>query len=108
MRYFDLVVRFVAGIALIPMSLLVLFMAIMVGDSPRSGPLPSIVVLAFGSFIGLVISLSCICPEKLEAKLKPYIPLSWVAARAPAYLFAAPGLYYGGRFLAGIAVNLIR
>ena len=108
MRYVDLVVRFIAGVSLIPLTLFMLFMATMAGDSPHSGPLPSIIVLVIGSFVTLAIGFSCVAPNKLEAKLKPYIPLSRIMARAPAYLYAAPGLYYGGHFVAGIVANLIK
>lgn len=106
--YADLTIRIAAGVALIPLAIATVFLAIMAGDSPRSGPIPSIIVLAIGACLLLVLWQSCAHPDRVAKKLEPY--LGWFATwvvRAPAYFYAPFGLYYGSRFVAGILKNLL-
>jgi hypothetical protein len=104
MRYIDLLIRFIAAVSLIPLALLTIFLAIMSGDSPHSGPLPFLIVLAAGGAVTCLIGASCITPDALAARLERYVPYARYIVRVPAYLFAPFGLYFGSRLILGIHV----
>ena len=107
-RHVDALIRLLAGISLVPFALLTLFLAIMAGDAPGSGPLPSVIVLSAGACIIGVLGLSCAFPDHVAGKLERYVCHARWIVRAPAYLYAPFGLYYGARIVSGIAVNLFR
>jgi WD40 repeat protein len=86
MRYVDVLVRVVAGVLLIPLALLLFFVAIGAADYPNA-PLVPFLILAIGWSVIVVIAFSCLDPAWLAAKLPSYVPFPPAAARAPAYLY---------------------
>jgi hypothetical protein len=105
-RAIDLFVRALAGLALIPLAIAVFFVAIMAGDAPKSGILPSLLVLTVGGTIVSLLGLTCVIPDALATKLTWFGKYSRWVVRAPAYLYAPFGIYYGERVISGIWVNL--
>jgi hypothetical protein len=106
--YVDLLVRIVAGVSLIPLALMVLFLSIMTDGASRSGSIMGFLIIGIGYCLIWFLYMSCVNPDILALKCERYLGRARWIVRAPPYLYAPLGLYYGKQFLSGIMVNLIR
>lgn len=95
----DIVVRGIAFVSLFPLGLMVLVLGVMATSAPNSGILPLLLILGVAGLLALLIACSCLSPELLARRFGRFEKLGYVIGRAPAYLFAPFGLYYGSRFL---------
>lgn len=105
-HYVDVLIRFAAGIALTPLAILVLFLAIFAADAPGSGLVLSLLIVGLGGGLVFLIYKTCRAPDSIAEKLNMFGKYNKMVARMPAYLYAPVGLYFGSRLIAGIAVNL--
>jgi succinate dehydrogenase hydrophobic anchor subunit len=107
-HYVDVLIRFAAGIALAPLVILVLFLAIFATDAPGSGIVFSLLIVGLGGGLIFFIYKSCRAPDSIAAKLGMFGKYNKTVARMPAYLYAPVGIYFGSRLIAGITPNLHR
>lgn len=106
LHYVDVLIRFVAGLALVPLAILLLFLAIFAADAPGSSFIPSLLIVGLGGGLVFLIFKACLSPDSLSEKLGVFGKYSKIVARVPAYLYALVGLYFGSRLIAGIVPNL--
>jgi ABC-type nickel/cobalt efflux system permease component RcnA len=105
-HYVDVLIRFMAGLALVPLAIIVLFLAIFATDAPGSGLVLSLLVVGLGTGLVFLIYKSCRASDSIAEKLEMFGKYNKMVLRIPAYLYAPVGLYFGSKFIAGIAVNL--
>jgi hypothetical protein len=102
----DGIARLVARLALIPLLFLVVFLAVVAGDSPKAGNLPGLIVLGIGGSIVYLLDLAIRKP--IGASKNATLPAkgAGLLVNILVGICAAFGIIFGVMFFLSALVNL--
>jgi hypothetical protein len=111
--YLDLLIRIVAGISLIPLAYPAMILGSLASDSPSSGIFPGIIVFGFCAVLITPILVSCVRPDIISERLvggfgKYDRFIAIAVGRAPAYICAFSGLYFGLEIFTNFTGHIFR